>query len=449
MLRAAHHHVPFLVVLGLPALAMAVDGDLDPAFGENGKFLQAFLGSAPAHAVAALPDGRLYLGGHYDAGSETRLQVLRLLPDGSYDESFSNDGIFQLEVDLGTHSRASVLGVHPLADGRVLLSGYAADETSRDTPLLARLLGNGAPDPTFAPGGVRIFPLPGELLQVEDSAPTPEGGVLFTGRCSNCDGGRVFLARTTAAGDLDPSFGSAGWAFFDGDAGESHFDLELAVDAAGRPVVAGRLGSGVHELFVARLTALGMLDGSFDGDGVTYVDFPAYRLPGELAVDPVDGRIFIAAGSLDPPTPSAGVIALTGAGKLDGSFGLAGVAALTLEEGTRLEAILLQSDGRIVTAGSIDANGSNRGGFFLARLTPQGGLDATFHHNGVVRYEFDRAPDGFDSALSLALSAGRIIAAGRADESDGDAAVAALRLESSLVFADGFERGTTAGWESL
>lgn len=437
-----------LAALSLTAPVAAVDGDLDPAFATNGRFLQAFLGRAPATAVAAMPDGRLYLGGHYDDGSETRLNVLRLLPDGSYDDGWSGDGIAQLFVDLGTHSRASVLGVHPLADGRLLLSGYAARDTSQDTPILVRLLENGEPDSSFAPAGVRLLELFGENLTVYDSARAPDGRILFAGTCASCDDGSVFVLRTTAAGDFDPSFGSGGWALFDGDPGQSHFDLRIAADSGGRPLIAGYLGSGTHELFLARLTVDGGLDGGFADGGVAYVDFPAYNHPGEIAVDPVDGRIFVAASGFDPQLRTGGVIALTSTGELDGSFGFAGVAALTLEEGTTLEALLLQSDGKLVAAGKIDANGANRGGFYLARLTPAGALDPTFHHNGVVRYEFDRVPNGPDRALALALSAGRVVAAGEAGDDDYDPAVAALRVESVLVFTDGFERGTTAGWGS-
>lgn len=442
-----------VVCLALVAAALspsppagAVDGDLDPTFGSNGRFLQAFAGSALARAVAALPDGRIYLGGHYDDHSTTRLNVHRLLPDGLLDTSWSGDGIVQVFVDLGVHSRASVLGVHPLADGRLLLSGYAARDTSRDTPILVRLLANGEADPAFALEGVRLLELFGENLSVYDSTRAPDGRILFAGTCGNCDDGPVFVLRTTAAGDFDPSFGSGGWAFFDGDPGQSHFDLRVAVDPAGRPVVAGHLGSGAHELYVARLTTDGDLDDGFGAGGVAYVDYPAYGLPGEIAIDPVDGRIFVAANGFQASTHTAGVIAFTPAGELDGTFGFAGIAALTLEEGTTLAALLLQSDGKLVAAGSIDANGPNRGGFFLARLTSAGSLDPAFHHNGVVRHEFDRVANGPDGALALALSAGRLVAAGAAGDDDYDPAVAALRVESSLVFTDGFERGTTAGW---
>lgn len=448
MIRAISPLVLPLLALGSAAPLVAVDGDLDPGFASGGRFLQAYNGWALARAVAALPDGRLYLGGHYDDHTTTRLNLHRLLANGQPDTGWSGDGIVQIFVDLGTHSRASVLGVHPLADGRLLLSGYAARDTSRDTPILVRLLADGEPDPAFAPAGVRLLELFGENLSVYDSARAPDGRILFAGTCGSCDDGRVFVLRTTAAGDFDPSFGSGGWAFFYGDPGQSHFDLQVAVDPDGRPVVAGHLGSGTHELYVARLTADGDLDDGFGEGGVAYVDYPAYGLPGELAIDPVDGRIFVAANGFQSSTDTAGVIAITPTGELDGTFGFAGIAALTLEEGTTLAALLLQSDGKLVAGGSIDANGSNRGGFFLARLTRSGALDPTFHHNGVVRHEFDRVPDGPDGALALTLSAGRIVAAGEAGDDEYDPAVAALRLESALVFADDFERGTTGGWNA-
>lgn len=66
----------------------------------------------------------------------------------------------------------------------------------------------------------------------------------------------------------------------------------------------------------------------------------------------------------------------------DTDFGAGGVLDLDLEEGPRINAVAFQSDGRLVAAGTIDANGSQTGGFLLAGVA-DGALDASCDANGL------------------------------------------------------------------
>lgn len=119
---------------------------------------------------------------------------------------------------------------------------------------------------------------------------------------------------------------------------------------------------------------------------------------------------------------------------------------LDLEEGVRLDAVAFQSDGRIVAAGTIDVNGLQEGGFFLARVLAGGTLDASFDGNGVKRVEFDLVPNAPAQGLAMTLSGGRLVAAGLAPgAADGDA-FAILRTDNASIFTDGFERGATGAW---
>ena len=97
--------------------------------------------------------------------------------------------------------------------------------------------------------------------------------------------------------------------------------------------------------------------------------------------------------------------------------------------------------------GTIDANGTQLAGFLLARFRATGTLDPAFDGNGLKRIEFDLDADARDFAMAATLAGGRIVAVGGAPDNGGSALkIAVLRTQSALIFSDGFERGSRAGW---
>src|SRR5690606_21190425 len=106
----------------------------------------------------------------------------------------------------------------------------------------------------------------------------------------------------------------------------------------------------------------------------------------------------------------------------------------------------LQSDGKLVGVGGIDPVGSGLADVFLIRLGLDGLPDPTFDGNGVRRVPFDLAPGTVDIADAVTFSAGKLVAVGFATEGSGAERWAILRTSNALIFADGFERGSTAGW---
>jgi uncharacterized delta-60 repeat protein len=120
--------------------------------------------------------------------------------------------------------------------------------------------------------------------------------------------GHVAVARYRNDGTLDTSFAAGGLAVVQGPptadpvhGGEfsgSSAAHSLAVDAAGRPVVAGvMMGVNNVDIALVRFTAGGALDTTFDGDGWVRTDTSGSKDEGEgVAIQP-DGRIVMAATS--------------------------------------------------------------------------------------------------------------------------------------------------------
>ena len=64
------------------------------------------------------------------------------------------------------------------------------------------------------------------------------------------------------------------------------------------------------------------------------------------------------------------------------------------------------------------------------------------------RVEFDAAANVADGAFAVTTMGGRLVAAGYAGAGGGaNQDFAVVRTDSALLFSDGFERGSTGGWD--
>ena len=223
----------------------------------------------------------------------------------------------------------------------------------------------------------------------------------------NSDGEQSFLlARLTAAGSLDSTLGSGGIVE------TLPFGLQLsptvlALQPDGRILLAG---DGV----MARYNTGGQLDQSFGSAGL------ALLINGRLtaiALQP-NGQILVASGgpARDAFPPSFDTLSVAGLisrynanGSLDTTFGASGQAASV----PTASAIVVQSDGRIVVAGSVISKLilPDDTGFGLVRYNSNGTLDATFGKRGLVVTDF--GPTGpIAEPFALAVQPNGAITAG-------------------------------------
>jgi uncharacterized delta-60 repeat protein len=440
-----------LVATGAPLLA--ADGDLDPSF-DGGAFTLAWsAGHARATVLEPIAAGELLVGGTVgdEPGETDGWAVAKLEADGTRELAWTFS--FQI-VSAGAEGMATtgdLFDMRRVANDRTMLAGWAYNGFS-DMPMLARLGASGALDPTFDDNGVLLVDdAPAGWEEVDTRAATvlSDGRSVFVGDCESCplEEPWVWIAVRLANGSPDLSFSGDGWHSFRFAADDFNGATAVAVDPDGRIVVAGEnyLPFGDSSVYLVRLTASGAFDGSFgDGDGIAGpFDVPDADA---LAFDASSGRIATGGGSSG--APGAGHVRVyTNAGVPDTTFSADGHVDLDLEEGTSIGDVAFQSDGKLLALGTIDANGSNDGGFFFARMTTGGALDSTFDDNGVKRIEFDAAPDVRDRGYAVATMGGRFTAVGYAGEGGGDEEeMAVVRLDNALIFADGFERATAGGW---
>jgi uncharacterized delta-60 repeat protein len=196
-------------------------------------------------------------------------------------------------------------------------------------------------------------------------------------------------------------------------------------------------------LAVARYNADGSLDLSFDGDGMLTTDYGFGSSFAQALAIQSDGKIV-----------TAGFGAATGFdffltrynsdGSLDTSFD--GDGKVTFpglgSNDNRANAVVIQGDGKIVAAGCTSCFSSSSD-FALVRYNSNGSLDGSFDGEGNVKTDFF---GGDDQAYALMILAdGRLVTAGGATVSGGvDFALARYNTDGSFDTSfDGDGKATT------
>ncbi len=403
---------------------------LDPAFGGTGLVLTDFTGGEDgANAVTTGAGGTVIAAGFGDLGDPDRphvagFGVARYLSDGSPDPSFSGDG--RTLVDFGFVNQAAA-AVAVDAFGRIVVTGTITTfDGSTSSIGVARLLGDGSPDPAFGSGGLTILH-PGILSNAYDLAIDGEGRTIVIGAATGNKGFRPMLLRFTQGGLPDPDFGGDGIRSF-GKVGRDAY-TSIAIDRRGRLLLAGSSrpnGRGRTVAAVRRTSAAGRIDRGFGDHGVA---LPLGRMGGaaaDLAVDG-SGRPTIAATCACGPhrDDDFAVGRVTPRGRADRSFSGDGRRFIRFGPSeARPSSIVVDGDGRVVVAGSVRVQGVND--WALARLKPNGRPDRAFGDDGTITAALGAGVEGVQGVAVDAAS--RVLAVGLgAGTSSSDFAVARFR----------------------
>jgi uncharacterized delta-60 repeat protein len=253
--------------------------------------------------------------------------------------------------------------------------------------------------------------------------------------------GLLVQSAHAADGDLDPSFGRGGQKMTDF-LGGADLAYAVAVQPDGRIVVAGTTYQNndytSEDFAIARYTADGKLDDSFGSKGRVTTDFPRLAAVASAVLIQPDGKILVAGGAF-PLFVFLGNFKLArynADGTLDAGFGNGGIVTTDFGPGSYAFGLGLQPDGKIVAAGTVfvdfSTDDSSNTDFGLARYNPDGSLDASFGNGGKVLTDFD----GFnDDALAVLIQPdGKIVAAGSAKNPANfyDFALARYRPDGTL-----------------
>ena len=138
-----------------------------------------------------------------------------------------------------------------------------------------------------------------------------------------------------------------------------------------------------------RLTADGMLDPLFDGDGMIAVDFDGnHDEANAVAIQP-DGAIVAAGCSAGSGRSDAALLRVNGDGSLDSTFGDGGKSVIDLGGlGSVLHSIVVRADNSLAATGSRQNSESFDNDMIVARFLSNGTLDLTYAVEGVATADF-------------------------------------------------------------
>jgi uncharacterized delta-60 repeat protein len=188
------------------------------------------------------------VGGESDAGAF----LAKLDQNGEPVAGFGTAGFFVEDLGQASVPTGEFTELAVLPDGKILAVGTAGTATEHDQLLVvARFTAGGQLDPSFGSGGIfRLNPTSAED-RGEALAILPDGRILVAGSTGGIKSvGDTWLVRLTPNGQLDPSFGAGGQTVasaasgFDGARG-------LALQPDGRAVIVGEaanLGSPLEAL---------------------------------------------------------------------------------------------------------------------------------------------------------------------------------------------------------
>ncbi|MBI5543314.1 MAG: hypothetical protein HY901_05460, partial [Deltaproteobacteria bacterium] len=341
------------------------DGTLDTTFGASGR-LRASAGNAwdGAYAAALQANGQLVMVGQAYSGGY-HMRAWRFNADGSLDAAFNGGSSPNYIGIFDGVSLAYAVAIQ--SDQRIVLGGVS-DLYGVGDFALTRLNTDGTIDTVFGVNGKRTTNLGTTGDMIRALGFQSDGKIIAAGKTAT----QFALARYSTAGTNDNSFGSSGRTLTTIASGPSAA-YAVHVLSDDRILAAGETSNGARSVFaLARYTAAGVLDATFGTAGKVTVDFGAPAAAYALAVQS-DGKILLA-GEATSYTGGqhlvAALVRLLPSGVLDTSFGSGGKA--TFDLGTTADysvaGLVIQADGSYVLGGSVDEGAGSD--FFALRDMP-------------------------------------------------------------------------------
>lgn len=408
--------------------AAAGPGQLDPEFGFGGKMLAAISGTQDSpYALAVAPDGKIYLAGAANNGTNFDFAVAAFNRAGTLDTTFGQAGRVTQPIGPGSEFITAV-AVQP--NGRILVTGYGTGNGGNLDFALARYLPDGTLDPTFGNGGTTITPVGSGDDRAFALRVLPDGRFLVAGssrQTDSTDPNNVVttffftVVRYLPNGALDVDFGNGGKTLtpvstVNADGARAS---ALGVQSTGHIVLAGYANTGGRYRFaLTRYNSLGGLDSRFGTNGVLTTT-PGERTDAAFAMAVQSDDKLVVGGYSDTNQGRAfAVMRFLADGSSDTAFGTGGTALIFNPNSSgltnSLNGLLVHPDGTIFAAGQTYDN--IRETPALVRLSAAGVPDTQFGPGGL---SLAANLDGVAYAIGVQTD-GRVVFAAESRDATGN-----------------------------
>lgn len=361
-----------------------------------------------------------------------------LAQPGAIDLTFGTSGTGRMIVDIrdGHEDRAQTIALQP--DGKILVAGMttAPGGPSDMNFFVVRFNSDGSVDPGFGVNGRTLTDFRESLDVASGIAVQPDGKIVVAGS-SNAPNGdfNIALTRYNPDGIIDTTFGDnafgPGRVLTDVRGGSADDGNAIVLQPDGKIVIAGTTDAPGpnptpnRNVVLVRYSSNGIIDTTF-GNNPDYPGRVLTALPngaqdvGVAAALQTDGKIVVA-GTTNAPVSNGDdnflVLRYTSDGVLDPTFGVNGgtVTDMRGRSADQAYGIVIQRDGKIVVAGITDAPNGDKN-FATVRYLPNGVPDDPFGGSnlnpGRQLTDFGNR-SAEDYGVAVALDpAGRIVVAG-------------------------------------
>lgn len=286
-------------------------GDLDSTFNLTGiKTTPIGNSHDVANAIAIQTNGKIVVAGYTNNGSANEMAILRYNSDGSIDNSFNTNGIFQQLT--GNECEANAVLIQP--DGKIIAAGYSKNSTPDFDFLLIRLNVDGTVDNSFGTGGIVTTDFNNANNAINAIQMQTDGKLVVAGYCTISGIKNFALARYNVNGTLDLNFGLSGKIISAPGTGDC-FAYDMSIQTDGKIIAAGFTGNpsykdfvllrynnngtpdstfnlnGNHLFSLARFNTDGSLDNTFNVDGKVNTIIAGYHDDNYAATLQADGKI--------------------------------------------------------------------------------------------------------------------------------------------------------------
>jgi uncharacterized delta-60 repeat protein len=322
------------------------NGTLDPSWGGDGQVITDFntagttYGFARPYAVSIQTDGKVVVvGDAQPTNLPEAIAMARYLPDGTLDNTFSDDGMLVYTPPTATNG-SGALGVAIQSDGKIVLSGYTT-MFGKSRASVTRLLANGQPDTSFAGGSVDLQFGANDYQTLTDVNVQPDGKIVVSGFAEADFKTVAAVARLNQDGTLDATFGSGGKVVTQVGTNENK-PAQSILQSDGKILISGysQNGSGGPAALMIRYNTDGTLDQSF-GTGGSVRDANSGIVNGLVTLS--NGKIMTCAGSF--------ISRYNADGSVDNTFCEGKYFIKSNDLKISAEAIAVQNDNAVIVSG--------------------------------------------------------------------------------------------------
>ena len=388
---------------------------LDSSFGTNGRAIGLSTSNNGTYTsnIIVQPDNKIVQVGGIQGNSFT---VIRYNSNGSIDNNFGQNGKATASVGGYVNSQYGALQ----NDGKIVVAGIAYNNNNLNI-ILVRFNNNGTLDNSFGTGGKVISVVTTYNYTPLGLSIQPDGKILVggssTGGCINDCLGIPYcpdlftVIRYNADGSMDNSFGVNGKVVTPVGPENRGAATCVVLQPDGKIVVGGHsnfdyvcddyYGGFYYStgLAIVRYNSNGSMDNTFGQNGIVTGNSEMWGTNAMAMQD--DGKVVVTG-----QRRSGGWFAAryNGDGTPDNSFGQGGIVN---DNSGYINSLVIDPDGKIVLAGSINRYGNN---FFICKLQSNGAFDNSFNGSGKVSFRPGQTNGA--SASGVAIQEGHIIIGG-------------------------------------